>query len=104
MVENRRVIVLGILNVVGAAIASLAVLAVVEAQSLVDVVLGAVLLPLYGVFVFSWYVVPLGVLLGAVMPKVVAGRSRRSAFFIGAAMGAVVAIMSALVYQGVTVC
>lgn len=98
-----KFVVLGVLNAVAAAMASIAVLALVQAESLVDAIVGPVFLSLYGVFVFSSYIVPLGAVLGVLLPNAVAGRSYRTAVMIGMTCGALVAGVSALLYQTVTV-
>jgi hypothetical protein len=50
----------------------------------------------YAVVVASWFVLPLGAMIGVVMPHVVSRCSRRAAFFRGAVVGVGTAVIAAL--------
>jgi hypothetical protein len=50
----------------------------------------------YAVLVTSWFVLPIGGVLGAAMPRVVRDCSGRAAFFRGAVLGVSVAVLAAI--------
>ena len=51
----------------------------------------------YSVLVASWFVLPLGAILGIVMPRVASGCSRRTAVFRGSLVGISAAVIAALI-------
>src|SRR6266480_3575401 len=51
----------------------------------------------YAVLVTSWFVLPMGGILGAVMPAVVRGRSQTTAFLRGALLGVCSGVLAALI-------
>lgn len=52
-------------------------------------------IPLYMLLVTSWFVLPMGGVLGAVLPSLVRGRSGREAFVRGMALGVFAGILAA---------
>jgi hypothetical protein len=49
----------------------------------------------YAVLVAGWFVLPLGAIVGTVLPRLVSGRSRRSAFARGVLVGIVAGVIAA---------
>ena len=96
-----RDVLIGVANAFGASATASAVLAWRYASTFSEGVAGLAILPVYGAAVFSWYILPLGILMGLGFRRLVRSTGRGSVL-VSAVLGLVLGALSALVFQLVT--
>lgn len=95
---GKRIVAGGLIAVGGAFVWALLIFTygLLQSHNPGETIFHAVAYAAYAVILTSWFVLPMGGMLGVIMPTVIRGCSRRSAFVRGALLGVCAAVIAAI--------